>query len=96
MEIFRACYDDHRDIKQVLDMITSRAGYVKLIGETLVVILDWIENPKHREAAKRLCHLLNPKEITLNGRLKAKLFFHLSSILNHGSKTATAGVHFLS
>ena len=96
VELFRSCYDDHRDIKQVLDMITSRAGYVKLIGQTLVVILDWIENPKHRQAAKRLCHLLNEKEITLNGRLKAKLFFHLSSILHHGSKTAMAGVHFLS
>ena len=96
VEIFRSCYDDHRDIKQVLDMITSRSGYVKLIGQTLVVILDWIENPKHRQAAKRLCHLLNQKEITLNGRLKVNLFFHLSSILHHGSKTATAGVHFLS
>jgi hypothetical protein len=85
VEIFRSCYDDHRDIKQVLDMITSRAGYVKLIGQTLVVILDWIETPKHRQAAKRLCHLLNQKEITFNGRLKANLFFHLSSILHHGS-----------
>lgn len=96
VELFRSCYDDPRDIKQVLDMITSRAGYVKLIGHTLVVILDWIENPKHREAAKRLCHLLNQKEIKLRGRLKVNLFFHLSSILHHGSKTATAGVHFLS
>lgn len=34
VKIFRDCYDDHRDIKQVLDMITTRAGYVKLIGQT--------------------------------------------------------------
>ena len=96
MEIFRDCYDDHRDIKQVLDMITSRAGYVKLIGETLVVILDWIENQKHRQAAIRLCQWLNQKEIILNARLKVKLFFRISCILHHGSKTATAGMHFLS
>lgn len=96
VEIFRDCYDDHRDIKQVLDMITSRAGYVKLIGETLVVILDWIENQKHRQAAIRLCQCLNQKEIILNGRLKVKLFFRISCILHHGSKTATAGMHFLS
>jgi len=35
-----------------------------------VGILDWIENPKHREAGKRLCHLLNRKEIKLSGPLK--------------------------
>lgn len=96
VEIFRSCYDDHRDIKQVLDMITSRSGYVKLIGQTLVVILDWIENPKHRQAAIRLCHLLNQKEILLDGRLKVKLFFRISCILHHGSKSTTAGMHFLS
>lgn len=95
-EIFQSCYDDHRDIKQVLDMITTRAGYVKLIGQTLVVILDWIENQKHRQAVERLCHLLNQKEIKLNGRLKVKLFFYLSRIPHHGSKAATAGVHSLS
>ena len=39
VEIFRNCYDDHRDIKKVLDMITIRAGYIKLIGQTLVVII---------------------------------------------------------
>lgn len=50
-EIFKECYDDHRDVKQVLEMITRQAGYVKLIGGTLVVILDRIERRKHREAA---------------------------------------------
>lgn len=96
VEIFRSCYDDHRDIKQVLDMITTRAGYVKLIGQTLLVILDWIENRKHRQAAERLCRLLNQKDIKLNGRLKVKLFFHLSRIPHHGSKASTASVHSLS
>ncbi len=49
VEIFRDCYDDHRDVKPVLDMITTRAGYIKLIGQTLFVILDWIENKKYRK-----------------------------------------------
>jgi hypothetical protein len=78
LEIFRNCYNDHRDIKQVLDMITCRAGYIKLIGHTLVVILDWIESKKHRVAAERFCHLLNQAGIKLMGRLNMNLFLHVS------------------
>ncbi|PXF59422.1 MAG: hypothetical protein C4B59_11450 [Candidatus Methanogaster sp.] len=84
VEIFRACYDDHRDIKPVLDMITTRAGYVKLIGQTLFVVLDWIESKKHRKAAERFCRLLNQKAIKLVGRLNVKLFFHVSRIPHNG------------
>ena len=84
VEIFRACYDDHRDIKPVLDMITTRAGYVKLIGQTLFVVLDWIESKKHRKAAERFCRLLNQKAIKLIGRLNVKLFFHVSRIPHNG------------
>ncbi|MEA3361166.1 MAG: hypothetical protein U9R17_17405 [Thermodesulfobacteriota bacterium] len=80
VEIFRHCYDDHRDIKPVLDMITTMAGYVKLIGKTLFVILDWIENKKHRKAAEHFCRLLNQKTIKLVGRLNVKLSFHISRI----------------
>ena len=49
VEIFRDCYRDKRDVKQVLDRITSSPGNVKLHGKTLFVILDWIENNIHRE-----------------------------------------------
>ena len=82
VEIFRDCYDDHRDIKQVLGMITRRPGLIQLIGDTLVVILDGIENKKYRQAADKLCHRLNEQEITLVGRLKVKLSFHLNKIRN--------------
>jgi len=81
--IFRDCYDDRRDIKPVFDMITTRAGYVKLIGQTLFVILDWIENNKHRKAAEKFCRLLNKKAIKLVGRLNVKLSFHISKIPHH-------------
>jgi len=83
MEIFMECYDDHRDIKPVLDMITTKAGYIKLIGRTLFVILDWIEYRKHREAAEHFCRLLNQKAIKSMGRLNAKLSFHISRIPHH-------------
>lgn len=92
-EIFRECYKDKRDIKKVLDMITGKSGYVKLVGQTLVVLLDWIENKKHREAAEHLCHLLNQKGICLAGRLKVKLFFRISRIPEHGSTAAPDTMH---
>jgi hypothetical protein len=85
VELFKQCYDDHRDIKQILDMITSRPGYIKLKGQTLIVILDWIENEKHRAAAEKLCHLLNEMRIVMAGRLKLKLFFRVSVVPHHGS-----------
>jgi transposase len=83
-EVFRNCYDDSRDILQVLDMICDRDGYVKLSGQTLIVVLDWIENRKHREAAIRFCRLLNQKEIKMEGHMKLKLSFHISRYPIHG------------
>ena len=88
VELFRECYDDHRDVKQVLDMITGSAGYIKLVGQTLIVMLDWIEKKKHGEAAERFCRLLNQKAITLCGRLKFKLAFYISKYPRHGSNVA--------
>jgi len=84
-ELFRQCYDDHRDVKQVLDMITGRAGYIKLVGSTLMVALDWIQNKKHREAAVKLCRLLNQKGVLLMGRMTFKLSFHVSKYPLQGS-----------
>jgi hypothetical protein len=80
VEIFRECYSDRRDIKKVLDMITTKSGIVKLVGQTLMVILSGIENKKHRQAAIKLCQKLNEKRVTMNGSLNLKLFFHLADI----------------
>lgn len=93
VSIFRNCYSDHRDVKQVLDMITTRSGYVKLIGQTLVVILDLIENKKHRAAALRLCQILNQKNLYLIGRIKLKLFFYISTIPLRGENKALTHTH---
>lgn len=84
-ELFRGCYDDSRDVKQVLDMITGRTGYIKLVGQTLIVVIDWIQNKKHREAAIRFCRLLNQKEVQLMGRIKFKLAFYVSNHPLQGS-----------
>lgn len=95
VEIFRNCYSDHRDVKPVLDMITRRAGHIKMFGQTLMVVLDWIENKKHREAAIRFCRLLNQQTIIMVGRLKLKLAFYVSKYPHHGSAAAQAAMHNL-
>ena len=62
------------------DMITTKSGIVKLVGQTLMVILSGIENKKHRQAAIKLCQKLNEKRVTMNGGLNLKLSFHLADI----------------
>ena len=80
IDIFRECYNDYRDIKKVIDMITTKSGVVKLVGQTLMVILEWIDNKKHRQAAENLCHKLNLKGITMVGGLNVKLSFHIARV----------------
>lgn len=77
VEIFQECYDDHRDINKVLQMITRRSGLVKLVGNTLIVMLEWIENRKYRQAAKQLCRKLNQLNFTMVGPLNLNLSFHV-------------------
>lgn len=79
LEVFRDCYDDPRDIKPVLDRITRGAGYVKLFGKTLLVLLDWIEDRNHLKAAQELCRRLNQMAIRLPGTLGLRLYFRVSA-----------------
>lgn len=79
IRLFRSCYKDTHDVKQVLTKITKLPGYVKLMGKTLIVLLDWIEDKKHREAAIKFCHLINSMAPKLVGRMEFNLFFRLSS-----------------
>ena len=78
-EIFKKCYKDQRDIKQVLKMITNKSGFIKLVGDTLIVVLEKIELKKYRQAAIALCRELNSMNITTGGPIKMKLFFYVSN-----------------
>lgn len=80
VQIFRSCYKDTRDVKQVLTRITKLPGYVKLAGKTLVVLLDWIEDRKQREAAIKFCRLVNGMVPKLKGRVGFNLYFRISSV----------------
>jgi transposase len=77
-DLFRTSYQDKRDIKPVLRMITNQPGYLKLIGDTLIVLLDRIDLNKYRLAAQQLCHQLNRMNIELKGRVNMKLYFYIS------------------
>jgi hypothetical protein len=80
VEILRQYYDDHRDVKKVLDMITRKAGLVKLVGKTLMIIIEWIDNSKHRQAAQKLCDELNQIGVRMTGGLDVTLSFHIAKI----------------
>jgi len=84
IQLFHSCYKDTRDSKQVLTKITKLPGYVKLLGKTLIILLDWIEDKKHREAAVKFCHLINRMAPMLRGRMEFKLFFRVSSVPHGG------------
>ena len=86
VQIFRSCYKYTKDVKHVVTKITKLPGYVKLIGKTLVVLLDWIEDRKHREAAITFCNLINGMAPKLLGRMDSNLFFRISSV-PHGAKS---------
>lgn len=77
-DIFKDYYKDSRDIQTVLRMIATKAGYLKLIGDTLIVLLDQVDLQKHRLPAEQLCRHLNKLNIILNGRVKMKLYFHIA------------------
>jgi len=85
IQLFRSCYKDTRDVKQVLTKITKLPGYVKLMGKTLIVLVDWIEDKKHREAAVKFCHLINSMTPKLRGRMEFNLFFRVSSVPQIGA-----------
>jgi transposase len=86
IQIFRSCYEDTRDVKQVLTKITKLPGYLKLAGSTLIVLLDWIEDKKHREAGVKFCHAINTLAPKLKGRMEFNLFFRISSLPQGGKK----------
>jgi len=78
VEEFRHEYKRPHDVKQILDKLTGKGGYVKLIGQTLVVLIDWIERPAHRKAAQGLCKRINDMGIKMQGNLPMKLHFAIS------------------
>lgn len=78
LEEFQQCYNRSQDVKQILDKITNKAGFVRLVGNTLVILLDWIERPAHRQAAEKLCRRINRLGVMTQGRLNLRLHFAIA------------------
>ncbi|MCP4109963.1 MAG: hypothetical protein GY749_31315 [Desulfobacteraceae bacterium] len=79
VEEFRHCYNRPQDLKQILDKITDKGGYIRLIGSTLVILPDWIERPAHRKASEVLCQRINRLGIVMQGRLPLRLHFAVAN-----------------
>lgn len=75
LETFSKCYSDYRDIEQILDMIVSYGGYVKLYNNTLYVIINYIDTPRYRKAAIELCHRVNSQGPRTQDRFEFPIFF---------------------
>lgn len=78
VDTFKECYKRENDVKQIVDKIIHKGGHIRLAGSTLIVVLDWIERPAHREAAIKLCQKLNGMGIMTQGRLPLRLHFAIS------------------
>jgi hypothetical protein len=78
VETFKECYNRPNDVKQIVDKIIHKGGHIRLAGSTLIVVLDWIERPAHREAAIKLCQKLNKMGVMLQGKLLLRLHFAIS------------------
>ena len=85
IKLFKSCYKDTRDVKQILTMITKLPGYVKLYGKTLIVLLDWIDNKEHREAAIEFCYKINCLKPVLSIKnISLDVYFKISSVNQAG------------
>jgi hypothetical protein len=62
-------------------MLTRRSGLVKRVGQNLIVMLNWIESRKHRQAAKKLHCKLNQLSIKMVGPPKLRLLFRVVRFL---------------
>ncbi len=67
LDVFAGCYDDTKDIRQILQMIIERGAHLRLVDGTLHVTINSMDLPKYQMAAEKLCRRLNELEpVTLD------------------------------
>lgn len=86
VETFRKCYDDKRDIEQILDMIIGYGGYLKVYNNTMYVILNYIDNPKYRKAAVKFCNEINAMTPKSFGDIRIPIFFKIMQSQNPAAR----------
>jgi transposase len=79
LDVFTGCYDDPKDIRQILQMIIERGAHLRLVDGTLQVTIYSMDQPKYQMATEKLCRKLNELEpVTLDNN-QFTIFYRVAS-----------------
>ncbi|MFZ5686729.1 MAG: hypothetical protein ACOY9Y_00825 [Bacillota bacterium] len=79
LDIFAGCYDDLKDIRQILQMIIERGAHLRLVDGTLHVTIHSMDQPKYQMAAEKLCRKLNELEPVTLDKNQFPIFYRVAS-----------------
>lgn len=74
LDVFKRCYNDPRDLHQVLKNITRQSGTVRETKTKVIVTLNSLEMPTYRRATEQLCKELSEMGFIWNERGKKLVF----------------------
>ncbi|MHB1420889.1 MAG: putative transposase [Bacillota bacterium] len=79
LDVFAGCYDDPKDIRQILQMIIERGAHLRLANGTLQVTIQSMDLPKYQMAAEKLCRKLNELEPVTLDKNQFPIFYRVAS-----------------
>lgn len=79
LDVFAGCYDDTKDIRQILQMIIERGAHLRLVDGTLQVTIYSMDLPKYQRAAEKLCRKLNELEPVTLDKNQFPIFYRVVS-----------------
>jgi len=79
LDVFAGCYDDPKDIRQILQMIIERGAHLRLVDDTLQVTIYNMDLPKYQRAAEKLCRKLNELEPVTLDKNQFPIFYRVVS-----------------
>ena len=79
LDVFAGCYDDPKDIRQILQMIIERGAHLQLVDSTLQVTIYSMDLPKYQRAAEKLCRKLNKLEPVTLDKNQFPIFYRVVS-----------------
>ncbi len=79
LDVFAGCYDDPKDIRQILQMIIERGAHLRLVDGTLQVTIYSMDLPKYQRAVEKLCRKLNELEPVTLDKHQFPIFYRVVS-----------------
>jgi vacuolar-type H+-ATPase subunit I/STV1 len=79
LDVFAGCYDDPKDIRQILQMIIERGAHLRLVDGTLHVTIHSMDQTKYQMAAEKLCRKLNELEPVTLDKNQFPIFYQVAS-----------------